>query len=832
MTKLHTRRAATLAILGMIAAMFVAGSVGSAGAVSGAPGTPATLPASNASMWQTDGPVWSLAYSNGVVYAGGAFTHICAPGTSASACTSSGTPMSRIAAFNASDGTPCAIATPCPGGFVWSDPGVNDPNTNDVVYALSITPNGSKLYAGGDFSTVKGTPRSHVAAFNLSLPTQPLLSFNPGLNKQVRALATTDSNLYIGGLFTNSGHARVAAYDITGSGGGVLRSDWAPTVDGNVFTLMIGPGSDSGNVVLGGNFRNVNGESHSGIAQLSQASPATNGPMSNTIVPGVVGATHSDVKTLTTDGTSIFLGAEGTGYGIFDGTASINPSTGNPNWKSNCLGATQAIAVLGSALYIGSHSHNCSLPNLTGPPTGGGFGQLPFNGDERSWHHLIAEQTNGNTAAGGGQLLNWFPTVNNGPVFLDQTHLGPRAMATDGTTLWVGGEFTTVGGDFASAKGTPQQGLTRFVATDPDSTPPVPTFYGPPPTSKTGTLPTNPPTATSPAPGQVTLRYPGFTDADDRTLSYTIARDGTQVSSTTGNDSPFWQSADHVFRDTGVPAGSHTYTVTVTDAGGQSATATASVTVASAATGGYATVVKADNPSSYWRLDDTSGTVAADSSPLHNKPGTYRGSITRRSDGAIGSDPAIAVANGVGVSNVQGSGAPAPTNYSLEAWIRTAAGATKGGRILGFSPTFASTTATANRAIYMMNNGQLIYSILTSDGSTCHFGEPYGTPGTCYVMSKQSYNDGTWHHVVATQSSTGGIALYVDGVKVNTETETPATKPKTGNGVWEAGFISSFTSTPWGPTNPSSFTGDVDEFAVYPTALNATQISAHWKAGE
>jgi hypothetical protein len=820
-----SRRVAALPLALLLAGTWLVAATSGAQAITGDPSAPQTLPASNSSMWQTNGSVWALAYSNGVVYAGGDFTAICPPGTAAANCTptTGGTPMAGIAAFHATGadvGSPCSATSLCPGIGAWLNPKIVG-----RVWALSVTPDSSKLFAGGDLTSSDGINRGKIVGFDLtrtaSRPAKLQLT-TPSATGQVRSLATTNDTAYVGGGFpgmtdidgTAVNQPQLASWDLAT---GQLRTTWAPTVDGNVDALMIGPGSDSGNVVLGGTFRNVNGESHSGVAQLSQTD-ATNGPMSTSIVPDVVGTTHSDVKTLTTDGTSIFLGAEGTGYGIFDGTASINPSTGNANWQSTCLGATQAIAVVGGALYIGSHSHNCSSLS------GGGFGQLPFNGDYRSWHHLIAEQT------GSGQLLNWFPTVNNGPT-TDASYLGPRAMATDGTTLFVGGEFTTT---TVNGVASPQRGLIRFTP-GADATVPMPT------TPTFGTPNPNSPTVTSPAPGQVTLRYAGFADADDRTLSYTVTRsDGTTVSTSTGNDSPFWQSPDYVVRDANVPAGTYTYTVTATDADGQQGSvSSAPVTVAAAPTGGYAAAVEANNPASYWRLDEASGTVAADSSPLHTKPGTYRGGPTLGRPGAIGSDAAIAVSDGRGVSNVSGSAAAAPLNYTLETWIRTAPGAAKGGRILGWSPTATSTSASANRALYMMNDGQLIYSILTSDGSTCHFGQPYGTPGTCYVMSKQSYNDGTWHHVVATQSATAGLALYVDGVKVNTENEAPSTKPQLANGVWQAGIISGptstnagFTNIPWGPTYPHSFTGDVDEFAVYPTVLTAAQVTAHWKAGE
>lgn len=815
--RLSSRRRVIPASLSLVLVAVLALAGSSASAVTGGPGAPQTLPASDSSTWQTDNSVWALAYSNHVVFAAGDFTHICAPGTPASSCS---TPMGGIAAFHADGtgvGTPCTAASPCPGVGAWLDPKVVG-----RVYALSVTPDGTKLYAAGDLSSADGVKHGKIVGYDLTRTTTRSATRQlptPSAVGQVRALATTNDYVFVGGGFTSMKAADGTAFNQPHlasftTADGVLRTDWAPPVDDTVFALLPGPGADSANLVLGGKFRNVDNNPHSGVAQVAM-SDGSDGPMSNTIVPGNVGTTHSDVKALTTDSDgNLYVGAEGTGYGIFDGTASVNPVDGTQIWKSPCLGATQAIAVLNNALYIGSHAHDCaSLPN-------GGFGQLPFVGDDRSWHHLIAEQARpDSTPSSGGQLLNWYPNVNNGPDPLDQTHLGPRAMATDGTTLWVGGEFTTVNGKA-------QRGLTRFIA-GPDTTPPAPTR----PTYTDAAAPT----ATSPAPGQVTLRFPGFSDPDDRTLSYAITRDGLPVTGpttpdTSANvDSPFWKTPDYVYRDTNVPPGSHTYTITATDAEGQSGSVSASVTVASAATGGFPSNVLASSPSLYWRLNETGGTAAADSSP-NNRVGTYFGSPTFSRPGAIAGNNGLGVSNGRGVAAT--GKAAAPTDYTLDTWIRVDPTNHKGGRILGFNTSAGATTGTGNRALYMLNSGQIAYSILTSDGSTCHFGIPYAPVGSCYVFSKQSLNDGTWHHIVATQSSTAGMVLYIDGMQVASENEAPAMKPKAVTGVWQAGVISTFTSAPQFSSKPGTLNGDIDEVAVYPTPLTANQVAGQWTSAE
>ncbi|WP_163569513.1 hypothetical protein [Fodinicola feengrottensis] len=130
-------------------------------------------------------------------------------------------------------------------------------------------------------------------------------------------------------------------------------------------------------------------------------------------------------------------------------------NTGNLIWKDNCYGATSAIALMKGVLYSASHAHDCS--DL------GAFGEVT----PRRYQRLLAETADSHGAA-KPTLLHWFPTVNPGPP--NSYYLqGPWAMANDDTDLWVGGEFTT-------ANGQPQQGLTRYVykATAPDVNPPEP----------------------------------------------------------------------------------------------------------------------------------------------------------------------------------------------------------------------------------------------------------------------------------------------------------------------------------------------------------------------
>ena len=743
-----------------------------------------TLPASASGMWQTNDAVWALALRNGVLYAAGDFASIRPPGAAQG---TSETSMAGIAAFHAdgpSAGTPCTTASPCPGIGSWTNRAIAG-----RVWALNISPDGKTLYAGGDFRYINGVARDKAAAFNIAAAGAPLVNWNPNIaGGSVRAIASTASTVYFGGAFTTAG-GQSRPQNAAFSTSNYALTGFHANVDASIYALLIGP---TDQLVLGGHFRNVNGAAHSGIAQVDLATGTVNGPMSNSIIPAGNASTpttgYSDVKSLITDGTYIYVGAEGTGRGIFDGQASVNPTTGNVVWKSNCLGATQALALIGNVLYIGSHSHDCSSLPL------GGFPQKPYDNGPNSWHHLNAEQARPTGVNTGGQLLTWLPKTNYGPTRTNPLNeLGPRALATDGTTLFVGGQQTTV-------NGSGQQGLTRFVA------------------GGKGTAPTAPAATATRVGSDVTVRWTGSSDQDDAKLSYRVYRNGVAIYGLDSQAAPWWVNKSYVYRDRNAPVGA-TYTVKVFDAFGL----TAQTTISAPASAGYAATVLAAEPSLFWRLDESNGVTVKDASG-NNRTGTYRGTNTLNKSGAIDKDAAIGQ-NGSISTTVAQNAAPAapPKNFSLELWFRTTS--TTGGRLIGWSNAATGSSAHPDRTLYLNQDGQLDYT--TFGSSACVNGNVFFIANTCYLWSQQEYNDGGWHHVVVTQSSSAGASLYVDGVLVSSLPQ--ATAPATYAGLWRLGG-DSMTSMPL-KGSTSGWNGDLDDVAVYPTVLSAAQVTAHYKAG-
>ena len=136
-------------------------------------------------------------------------------------------------------------------------------------------------------------------------------------------------------------------------------------------------------------------------------------------------------------------------------------------------------------------------------------------------------------------------------------------MATDGSQLFVGGDFTTVNSQ-------PQQGFAIFPATT-DPVYPV--------------KPSVAPTVTSTAAGVDSVSFPATSSRDVGTLTYSIYRDGgtTPIAQLTATSWP-WALPVLRYQDTGlVPGSSHTYAYRASDAAHTTALSpsSAAVTVAS-----------------------------------------------------------------------------------------------------------------------------------------------------------------------------------------------------------------------------------------------------------
>ncbi|MER7765253.1 LamG-like jellyroll fold domain-containing protein, partial [Streptomyces sp. NPDC097619] len=300
-------------------------------------------------------------------------------------------------------------------------------------------------------------------------------------------------------------------------------------------------------------------------------------------------------------------------------------------------------------------------------------------------------------------------------------------------------------------------------------------------------------------------------DADDSKLTYKIYRNGaaTPVATVTA-DSLEWERRQASWTDTTVKAGqSYTYRISATDAAGNvsALSATAPVTVPTSVQA-YPNQVRSDGATLYWRYEDTVSPFTADSSAGGNTSGlqintpTLRaapGAVTGTAYGFNGTDEQVHSDHRQSVGST----------YSLETWFKT--DTTRGGKLIGFGNNTTRTSKSHDKHVYLTNTGRLVFGVYTG-----------GLPRTITTPAQTAYNDNKWHHVVATQGP-GGMTLYVDGQVKGTLNVTAHQKFA---GYWHVGGDNISDTWPLRPTS-TFFAGQIDETAVYPTALTAAQVQNH-----
>jgi hypothetical protein len=325
-------------------------------------------------------------------------------------------------------------------------------------------PDGSGgFFIGGRFNSVGGQPRTSLARVRADLSLDPwspsVVLFN-GV-EEIDALAFSGSTLYVAGGFGSLGgqpRVRLGAVDV-GTG---LATAWDPQPDDRVEALAISAGGD---VLVGGYFTQIGGASRNRLAALDASSGAA-----TAWNPSLDG----DADAIAATPTAIYIGGgfHQVGVDTRNFIAAVDPGSGAATaWDPDADNYVSTIATSGSTVYVGgtfqsirgqSRNSVAAIDAATGLPTA--WNPAAFPNDAGSVSSIA---TDGATVYVGGQFLQLGGQARAGLAAVDAVSGSVTAWnpsPDDAYTLAVGvsGSLVYAGGDFAAIGMVKRQGFAAI----------------------------------------------------------------------------------------------------------------------------------------------------------------------------------------------------------------------------------------------------------------------------------------------------------------------------------------------------------------------------------
>jgi len=355
------------------------------------------------------GTVYSLDMDeSGVLYVGGAFNK------------AGGNTVSNIAKWN---------------GSSWSSLG---DGLNDIVHKV-IVESSTSVYAGGEFTKSGTVTINYIAKWDGTSWS----NLGIGLNSKVRTLVKIGSDLYAGGEFTATSDNGITMRCVGKWDGSNWSAIGSGFTGGGVYAL-----AEWGSTLYAGGYFTATGGD--GLAYIAQWSGTAWIPVCSAQQYGLRGY-HS--RTLVTHGDSVYVG----GYFWQGGRALFSdlPSHHVACWHNdtntwehlgNANEAVNAMMWNGSNLYVGGFFTEIGGSGCNYVARYDGMNWNALGGGPSNAIFAFALDGNGNLYAGGlygveqwdGSTWTELGTIASGDTVL--------ALAVIGDTLYVGGNFTQIGG--------------------------------------------------------------------------------------------------------------------------------------------------------------------------------------------------------------------------------------------------------------------------------------------------------------------------------------------------------------------------------------------------
>jgi hypothetical protein len=349
------------------------------------------------------------------------------------------------------------------------------------VEALARAADGT-LYVAGRFTEIGGQPRDGIAALNGA--TGEVLAWRPRLNAssgtpEVRQLALAATGLYVAGKFASVGdpgaspQTRLGAAQLSLADGSALTWDPSPGEGATRISAMAVAGSRVYLAGAAGGFTTLGGVAARRLAAVD----ATTGAYDATWLP----APNNNVSALALsgDGQTVYAGGTFTAIGAQasqptrNRVAAIDATTGEAtSWDAGLSTSTSVLGLLrsGGTLYATG-----SFTAVAGTTRCGAAAFATTDAALQAWDPALGSTAGGNCTPLGGttlalsgtrvwiggtltvanvrprlgnllaidmsqdRLLDWAPSVRGGDI-------NELAASADGSTLYLGGAFTSVNG--------------------------------------------------------------------------------------------------------------------------------------------------------------------------------------------------------------------------------------------------------------------------------------------------------------------------------------------------------------------------------------------------
>lgn len=213
----------------------------------------------------------------------------------------------------------------------------------------------------------------------------------------------------------------------------------------------------------------------------------------------------------------------------------------------------------------------------------------------------------------------------------------------------------------------------------------------------------------------------------------------------------------------------------------------------------------ADSPAGYWRMDESSGFPQDSSGNANHVTESFGASITYSQPGAIFSDP---LSTSIRSTDIHDWRVPDHatldfgSTFTIEMWLRR---------------------ARSGIQEWLINKGIGGYAIVIQATDEIVL-TAFATSTDAQTATGFFTDTSSWHHLVATKNGAADPgAIYFDGTAAST------------SGTAHS-FVNNAVKLALGSDGPDGagtnrFQGYLDEIAVYPTALSAARVLAHYNAG-